>query len=130
MGAGTSKPISFDGVNWVEIISIFVAVFSVLGSVVAIILLAKKSGPSGVLLLTENSGLSQIAAVATSLFVAYLPMALLWLGPMLSIFLVKLYFLIPTAGCIITFFTVGAFEQLLLTAGSPGTLQQLGALNK
>ena len=113
MGAGTSKPISFEGANVIEIVSIVMGVLAFGGALVAIAFLAKRSGPVGVVALTENAFFSKIIDVVTAFLVCYLPIALLWLGPMLSVLLIKSYFMIPTAGCIVTFFLVGAIEKLL-----------------
>jgi len=120
MGAGTSKPISFEGANVIEIVSIVMGVLAFGGALVAIAFLAKRSGPVGVVALTENAFFSKIVDVITAFLVCYLPIALLWLGPMLSVLLIKSYFMIPTAGCIVTFFLLGALEKIIFTIGNTG----------
>lgn len=124
MGAGTSKPISLAGVNWIETFSIIIGTLALIGSVLAIVFLARKSGPVGMAGLTENSFLSKAVEFGTTLLVSYLPLALLWLGPMLSVLLIKTYFMIPTLGAIITFLAIGAAEKLIFDVGKT-TLGQL-----
>ena len=113
MGAGRSQPISFDGGKFLEGTSITVGALALAASLATVGFIVSKSGPNAVAGLTENSFLSKTSELGVALLVAYLPIALLWLGPLLSVLLLKSYFMIPTAGSIITFFLVGALDKII-----------------
>lgn len=110
---------SSSGLDGIGIASIVIGSLAFVGSLIAVAFIVKRSSPvSGLPGLTENSFLSKTSEVGVTLLVSYLPLALLWLGPMLSVLLLKSYFMIPTFGCIITFFLVGVSEKLIFDVGN------------
>jgi len=95
---------STSGSGGIEIASGVVGGLAAVIGIYALIKINSRSPVTSVAGLTENSFLSKAAAVLTSFLVAYFPLALLWLGPILSILLVKPGFMFPS---IISFVTSG-----------------------
>ena len=108
---------STSGTGGIEIASGVVGGLAVAIGIYALIKINGRSPSSSVAGLTENSFLSKTAAVLTSFLVAYFPLALLWLGPILSILLVKPGFMFPS---IISFVTSGILFLVDKLATQPG----------
>lgn len=108
---------SSGGLGGIEIASIVIGGLAVLIGIYAIIKINGRSPASSAIGLTENSFLSKSAAVLTSFLVAYFPLALLWLGPILSILLVKSGFMFAS---IVSFVTSGILFLLDKLATQPG----------
>lgn len=107
---------STSGTSGIEIASGVVGGLAASIGLYALYMINKRSPAGSVAGLTENSFLSKTAAVLTSFLVAYFPLALLWLGPILSILLVKPGFMFPS---IISFVTSGILFLVDKLATSP-----------
>ena len=79
---------------------------------------------------TELSGLSKLAGWFTSLLVAYLPIALIWLGPILGVFLQDVSFVFPSFLAVIPFFTISTLDRLLTGPNPFANYSTADVLNK
>ena len=116
-----------EGIGIVAIIMFAIAIIIFIASLYFIV----KKNASGRITLTELSFLSRSSGALTSILVAYLPLALMWLGPILYMFLLDVSFMYPTIICIITFFLVSTFERVAFPSFESSTLSNYsGVLNK
>jgi len=129
-GSGSIPAGSLSPSSGIEVATIVMVVIAIGIFIVAMYTIAAKNA-SGKVTLTELSFLSRSSGVLTSIFVAYLPLALIWLGPILFVLLLDISFMFPTILSIPTFFLVGTFEKLVFSGlESSATSNYSSVLNK
>ena len=75
---------------------------------VGLYLQSKKATVVGV---TELSFISKVSGWLTSILVSYLPMALLWLGPILALLLLDVSFILPSFLAFIPFMIISTIDK-------------------
>jgi len=116
-----------DGIEIATIVMVVIAI-AIFGFSMYFIAIKNSTGK---IALTELSFLSRSSGALTAVLVAYLPLALIWLGPILFMLLLDISFMFPTILSIPTFFLVSTFEKMAFSSfESSSTSNYSDVLNK